>query len=104
VGLRWQPERAQEVLLWVRDEGIGIAQSELSAIFACFYRSPSLDPALSGLGIGLYLVKDLVDRHGGRVWAESMPGSGSTFWLVLPLIPPAGYSSWSTQQEERQAP
>ncbi len=99
IGVRWQPERPQEVLLWVRDQGIGIAQHELAAIFACFYRSPSLDPALSGLGIGLYLVKDLVDRHGGRVWAESTPGHGSTFWLLLPLAPPEGSGFWSNQQE-----
>ena len=85
VGLRWTEKRADEVLLWVRDEGIGIAASDRSAIFTRFYRASSLDPALSGLGIGLYLVKDLVTRHGGRVWVESSEGAGSTFLVVLPL-------------------
>ena len=40
---------------------------------------------MSGLGIGLYLVKEIVTRHGGRVWVESIEGVGSTFYVQLPL-------------------
>lgn len=74
-----------EVLIWVKDHGIGIAASEQSRIFERFYRGSTLDHAIAGLGIGLYLVKELVTRHGGRIWVESIEGVGSTFYLTLPL-------------------
>jgi signal transduction histidine kinase len=85
VGLRWTHERPEEALLWVRDEGIGIAQAEIPLIFKRFYRVSTLDLSMSGLGIGLYLVKDLITRHGGRIWVKSVEGKGSTFFVVLPL-------------------
>jgi signal transduction histidine kinase len=69
----------------VRDEGIGIAPQEIGRLFTRYYRVSQLDPSLSGLGIGLYLAKDLVTRHGGRIWVESTEGKGSTFFVELPL-------------------
>ena len=71
--------------MWVRDRGIGIPADALPHIFERFYRSGKLDRAMSGLGIGLYLVKEIVTRHGGRVWVESIEGAGSTFYVLLPL-------------------
>jgi signal transduction histidine kinase len=69
----------------IRDEGIGIAPDELENVFNLFYRSP--DPRaghVGGLGLGLYISREIVARHGGRMWAESQPG-GSTFHVALPL-------------------
>lgn len=74
-----------EALIWVRDHGIGITASELSHIFERFYRSSTLDHTIDGLGIGLYLVKELVTRHDGHIWVESTEGVGSTFYVTLPL-------------------
>lgn len=88
VGLRWTPELPEEALLWVRDQGIGIASEEIPAIFGQYYRARSLDPSISGLGIGLSLARDLITRHGGRIWVESHEGSGSTFFVWLPLGQP----------------
>lgn len=85
VGLRFVAERPHEVLIWVKDQGIGIAAHELPHIFKRFYRASSLADSLSGLGIGLYLVKEVMACHGGRVWVESVEGSGSTFYMLLPL-------------------
>lgn len=71
--------------LWVKDQGLGIAQEDLPHLFERFYRSSRLEASLSGLGIGLYLVRQLVTRHGGRIWVESAIDQGSTFFVLLPL-------------------
>jgi len=85
VGLRYSPTTPHEALIWVKDSGIGIAANELPHIFKRFHRASGLDRSISGLGIGLYLVQEVVTRHRGRVWAESTEGSGSTFYVRFPL-------------------
>ncbi len=85
VGLQCTSESPEEALLWVRDHGIGIPAHELPLIFERFHRASNLDQAMSGLGLGLYLVKELVARHAGRVWVESVEGQGSIFYVLLPL-------------------
>ncbi|HEV8672368.1 MAG TPA: ATP-binding protein [Candidatus Limnocylindria bacterium] len=70
----------------VRDEGIGIAPGEVEKIFGLFYRSP--DPRadhVGGLGLGLYISREIVSRHHGRLWAERNTGAGTTFHVALPL-------------------
>lgn len=86
VGLQRIPENPGEALIWVQDHGIGIPANEIPLIFQRFHRANNLDKSMSGLGLGLYLVKELVTRHGGRVWVESREGEGSTFYVLLPLI------------------
>ncbi len=73
------------MLIWVKDSGIGIPASEIPHVFERFYRVKTLASSLNGLGIGLYLVKEIVSRHNGRVWVESVEGQGSTFYVLLPL-------------------
>ncbi len=76
------------VLLSVADQGMGIRAAELESIFGLFYRSPDRDARdVGGMGLGLYISKEIVDRHGGRIWAESRTGEGTTFYVALP---PAG--------------
>ena len=75
----------------VRDQGIGIPDKELESIFGLFYRSPdraARDQA--GMGLGLYISKEIVNRHGGRIWAESNGAGGSTFHVALPRVPVGG--------------
>ena len=78
------------VVASVSDQGMGIPPAELDQIFSLFYRSqgPSAQKA-SGLGLGLYISREIVHRHGGRIWAESTPGAGSTFFVSLPVEPAA---------------
>ena len=89
VGLQVTEEKPGEALIWVRDHGIGIAATELPRIYERYHRAGNLDRSISGLGIGLYLVNELVTRHGGRVWVESIEGKGSTFYVNLPLVQPS---------------
>ena len=80
-----------EAVVSVIDSGVGIAAEELPRIFERFYRvDVSRSRATGGAGLGLSIVQQLVSAHGGRVWAESTPGKGSTFSFTLPL---AGASS-----------
>ncbi len=71
----------------VSDRGPGIPKPELKQIFKRFYRVPGpIAARVKGTGLGLYIVRSVAKRHGGRVWAESQgPGKGSTFVLELPV-------------------
>jgi two-component system OmpR family sensor kinase/two-component system sensor histidine kinase BaeS len=76
----------QDALLSVRDTGTGIRPDDLPHIFDRFYRGEkSRARATGGAGLGLAIVKQLVEAHRGRVWAESSPGQGATFYIRLPL-------------------
>ena len=77
----------KHVSVRVRDQGPGIPQTELKAIFKRFYRARGpAAPRVPGTGLGLYIVRSVAKRHGGRAWAESDgPGRGSTFVLQLPI-------------------
>ncbi|NLF10195.1 MAG: HAMP domain-containing histidine kinase, partial [Anaerolineaceae bacterium] len=73
------------VTVYVADKGIGIPAEEQDAIFDRFYRVESgLQRRTEGTGLGLYLVKAVVEAHGGRIWVESAPDRGSIFIFTLP--------------------
>jgi signal transduction histidine kinase len=75
----------QEVEFAIADHGIGIRPAELARVFGLFYRSPDrLARDVGGMGLGLYITKEIVDRHNGRIWAESEIGKGTTFHVALP--------------------
>ena len=74
-----------EARVSVRDEGPGIAPEHLPHLFERFYRADAT--GAGGLGLGLYISRMLVEAHGGRIWAESEPGAGSTFTVALPVAP-----------------
>ncbi len=75
-----------EVIVSVGDEGVGINPDDAARIFERYYRVESSNTRhISGFGIGLYLSAEIVQRHDGRIWVESEPGMGSTFYFSLPV-------------------
>jgi PAS domain S-box-containing protein len=74
-------EEGGKLIFFVKDNGIGVAPEYHERIFGLFNR---LDPNIEGTGIGLALVKRIVEFHGGRIWVESEIGQGSTFYFTLP--------------------
>ncbi|MFA6958682.1 MAG: HAMP domain-containing sensor histidine kinase [Thermoanaerobaculia bacterium] len=81
-------DRKAAIEIAVRDRGIGIHQQEIDRIFDPYYRAKFSDTETQrGAGLGLTLVQQIVQAHGGRVEVESKPGEGSTFRLVFPKRP-----------------
>jgi signal transduction histidine kinase len=77
--------RNAQACVMVSDQGIGIPQEALTQLFQRFYRAKNVDAQhISGVGIGLFVVKEIVDLHGGEVTVESNVGRGSTFTVWLP--------------------
>jgi signal transduction histidine kinase len=80
----WQHDG--EARISVRDQGIGIPPADLPKIFERFSRGSNVDDRkFHGMGLGLYICRGIVEEHGGRIWAESEIGRGSTFHVALPL-------------------
>ncbi|RVU00372.1 PAS domain S-box protein [Mucilaginibacter limnophilus] len=78
-------EKANEkIRVSVQDFGIGIEKQQHERIFSRFYRVENLAAHMSGLGIGLYICHEIIDRHKGRLWVESEIGKGSTFVFEIP--------------------
>jgi signal transduction histidine kinase len=74
----------------VRDQGPGIPAEEQAHIWEIFHRVPGVEVLTGsgvGLGLGLYISRTIIERHGGQVGVESTVGLGSTFWFTLPLAP-----------------
>lgn len=78
------PELPQDVEIIVADEGPGIAAEDLPHIFERFYRGLG-EYVASGSGLGLYIAAEIIAQHGGRIWAESLPGAGARFHITLPI-------------------
>jgi signal transduction histidine kinase len=76
----------KEILVQVIDTGIGIAEEDLDRVFDRF-RQLDRYPAMPGTGLGLPICKEIVDRHGGRIWVDSELGKGSTFSFTVPIVP-----------------
>jgi CheY-like chemotaxis protein len=74
----------------VNDTGCGIAPAELERIFECLYQVPNKDGGSEqGVGLGLYICRELVQSHGGKIWVESELGKGSTFCFSVPQEQPS---------------
>jgi signal transduction histidine kinase len=92
-----EPRAGTQVAQWARvliqDEGPGIPLEEQAHIWERFHRVTGVQarPGAGGsLGLGLYISREIIERHGGTIGVESAPGAGSGFWFTLPLASPAG--------------
>ena len=90
--------QAGEVVISVADQGIGIAPEHLNRLFEKYFRvKASRSRGVAGSGLGLPIARAIVEAHGGRIWAESRVGQGSTFTFTLPLD---AHGSGATDNEE----
>lgn len=87
IEVRWKAsDDGNDIVYEVRDDGIGIPRAQQSRIFTKFFRAENaLVKVPDGSGLGLALVKDLVESWGGRVWFETEEGKGTTFYFTIPL-------------------
>ncbi|WP_428331496.1 PAS domain-containing protein [Mucilaginibacter sp.] len=69
----------------VKDEGRGIRPEDQQKLFERYYRVKDQPTTISGFGIGLYVCAEVIHRHNGKIWVESTPGKGSTFYFTLPV-------------------
>ena len=82
------PNNSTEIVIWVQDEGYGIQEEAQAHIFERFYRIRTNETKrVNGLGLGLYVSHEIVKAHKGRMWLNSKPGKGSTFYVALPFTP-----------------
>lgn len=97
-------EDEDSLIISVHDSGVGIPRDQLDAVFGLFYQAE--DPVsrrTGGMGLGLYISKEIITRHGGRIWAESEPGMGTTFSFTLPRKRPSAASTTSPRAGRRSA-
>ncbi len=88
VQVGWREQPGEGLLFWVTDNGVGFDPARAHRLFGVFQRLHRATE-FEGTGIGLALCRRIIERHGGRIWADSRPGQGSTFYFVLPGDPAA---------------
>jgi signal transduction histidine kinase/DNA-binding response OmpR family regulator len=77
---------ADQVMVSISDTGIGIDAENLPHVFDKYYRVADVEETHEGSGLGLNIVKNIIEDHDGRIWVDSYPGEGTTFTIVLPLF------------------
>lgn len=87
------------LIVSVEDLGVGIAEEHLKSLFDRFYRVDNSSARFQGLGLGLFIANEIVKRHGGSFWIESVPGGGSTFSFLLPLNGTQEFADQATDHE-----
>jgi two-component system CheB/CheR fusion protein len=78
-------EKDGSLIFSVKDQGIGISKENLDHIFKRYFRVENQAMQFQGMGIGLFISNEFIKRHGGRMWVESKPAKGSTFYFSIPL-------------------
>jgi two-component system phosphate regulon sensor histidine kinase PhoR len=88
VSVQLEEEKNGDFLVNIIDQGIGVSPQQFDHIFERFYRVHNMaSQQYSGIGLGLYVAKAIIDRHGGHIWLTSNPGGGTTFHFTVPVRP-----------------
>jgi signal transduction histidine kinase len=82
----WAEQVPEGVKVCVKDFGPGISAGKLPLLFDRFYRIEETRHTVQGLGLGLYICKEIIENHGGKIGADSVLNQGSVFWFILPMI------------------
>lgn len=78
--------KGNEILVSVKDTGIGIAPRQLSRLFTKFFRADNaVRMETAGSGLGLFIAKNIIEKHGGKIWIESVEGKGTTVYFTVPV-------------------
>lgn len=78
-----------EIKITVKDTGIGIPQNQQERVFSKFFRAANaMRVQTDGTGLGLFITKNIIEAHGGKIWFESEEGKGTTFYFTLPAAIP----------------
>lgn len=78
-------QTAEQIEVAITDAGVGIDAADQKRIFDRFYRSHKIQERFQGVGVGLYICKEIIEEHNGKLWVESEENKGSTFYFTLPL-------------------
>jgi signal transduction histidine kinase len=99
-------QAGSKLVVAVADDGEGIEQSVANQIFDKFYQVRDVQgkPLRRGTGLGLSFCKMVVEAHDGRIWVESKPGEGSTFYFTLPIAPENGFLPLTAPAQDTQQP
>ncbi len=90
--------QAHEYLISITDQGVGIQPDQIDHIFERFYRVRNMNSRqYAGVGLGLYVAKAIIERHGGKIGVHAQQGTGTTFYFTLPCIP---HTPAETEHEE----
>ena len=96
--------RGDTIVTAVRDHGIGIPADEINLVFERFHRGRQVSSTnYGGLGLGLYITRQIVERHGGVIWVDSREGEGTTFSFSLPVADELNASSSPVTQTVAQS-
>jgi len=101
VDLTWHDDKYQ---LCIEDEGIGMQQDQLEHIFDRFYRADSSDTAVQGAGLGMSIVRHIVQAHHGEILVDSHPGKGTRVCILLPVAPSVGGGDMNPDFSPRKIP
>jgi signal transduction histidine kinase len=81
-------EKEKEIEFSIRDTGIGIPKDQQNRVFTKFFRAPNaMRMETEGSGLGLFITKNIIEAHGGKIWFKSEEGKGTTFYFTLPAAP-----------------
>jgi len=103
VGMTFWPGGNETIRIVVSDNGIGIPKSEMSRLFTQFFRASNVQDVI-GTGLGLTIVKEIVDKHGGQIQAESEEGLGTTFTVHLPVAHKNGVQKMNGVERKTKLP